>query len=64
VLARIEPVYETLPGWRTDLSEARERGRPAGGGAAFLALVEREVGVPVKVVGVGAERDDYLVWSA
>ena len=26
----------------------------------FIELVEREVGVPVRVVGVGAERDDYL----
>ena len=29
----------------------------------FISLVEDEVGVPVRVVGVGAERDDYLVWS-
>jgi adenylosuccinate synthase len=64
VLARIEPVYETLPGWRTDLSEARERGSLPAEAKAFLDLVEREVGVPVKVVGVGAERDDYLLWSA
>ena len=33
VLARVEPVYETLPGWRTDLSATRETGRPAGAGA-------------------------------
>ena len=64
VLTRIEPVYETLPGWRTDLSEARERGSLPAEAKAFLDLVEREVGVPVKVVGVGAERDDYLLWSA
>ena len=64
VLARIEPVYETLPGWRTDLSAAREAGSLPDEAKAFLALVEREVGVPVKVVGVGAERDDYLLWSA
>ena len=64
VLARVEPVYETLPGWRTDLSEARERGSLPAAAKAFLELVEREVGVPVKVVGVGAERDDYLLWSA
>ncbi|HRE00381.1 MAG TPA: adenylosuccinate synthetase [Ilumatobacteraceae bacterium] len=29
----------------------------------FLCLVEREVGVPIRIVGVGAERDDYLLWS-
>ena len=26
--------------------------------------VEEQVGVPVNVVGVGAERDDYLLWTA
>ena len=30
----------------------------------FIEIVEEQVGVPVKVVGVGAERDDYLVWAS
>jgi adenylosuccinate synthase len=64
VLERVEPVYETLPGWRTTLSDTREPGALPDAARAFLALVEAQVGVPVKVVGVGAERDDYLLWSA
>ena len=64
ILARVEPVYETLPGWKTDLSGARERGQLPRAAQDFLAIVEREVGVPVNVVGVGAERDDYLLWTA
>jgi adenylosuccinate synthase len=63
LLARVEPVYETLPGWRTDLSATRESGDLPEGARRFIALVEEQVGVPVRVVGVGAERDDYLVWS-
>jgi adenylosuccinate synthase len=64
VLAEVEPIYVTLPGWRTDLSDTRESGRLPEAARQFLQLVEREVGVPVKVVGVGAERDDYLMWNA
>ena len=30
--------------------------------AGLIELVEREVGIPVRVVGVGAERDDYVLW--
>ena len=30
---------------------------------ALIELVEREVGIPVRVVGVGAERDDYVLWT-
>jgi len=64
VLARVTPVYEVVPGWQTDLSEVREPGELPDAAKAFLAIVEREVGVPVNVVGVGAERDDYLLWTA
>jgi adenylosuccinate synthase len=64
VLARVEPVYETLPGWGTSLSAARERSDLPAEAQTFLTLVEQQVGIPVKVVGVGAERDDYLMWNA
>jgi adenylosuccinate synthase len=64
VLARVEPVYETLPGWRTSLSATRESAGLPAEAQRFLELVESQVGVPVKVVGVGAERDDYLLWTA
>jgi adenylosuccinate synthase len=62
VLSRVEPVYTVLPGWGTDSSSAREPNELPERARAFLALVESEVGIPVNVVGVGAERDDYLLW--
>ncbi|MEP1122738.1 MAG: adenylosuccinate synthase [Ilumatobacter sp.] len=64
VLEEIEPVYEELPGWQTSLTEARESGDLPEQAKAFIAVVEREVGIPVRVVGVGAERDDYLMWDS
>ena len=63
VLERIEPVYEELPGWKTPINEMREPGELPAEAKAFIAVVEREVGVRVNVVGVGAERDDYLIWE-
>ncbi len=62
VLAEIEPVYEELDGWGSALSEAREPDQLPAQARRFIEIVEREVGIPVRVVGVGAERDDYLVW--
>jgi adenylosuccinate synthase len=64
VLARVEPVYTTLAGWKMSLGATRESGKLPDAAKAFVALVEREVGVPVNVVGVGADRDDYLLWTA
>ncbi len=63
LLAKVEPVYETLPGWGTGLGEVREAAQLPEGARRLIELVELNVGVPVKVVGVGAERDDYLIWS-
>ncbi|MFV0306918.1 MAG: adenylosuccinate synthase [Desertimonas sp.] len=63
VLARVEPVYETVEGWHTGLGGVREAANLPASASALIKLVEREVGIPVRVVGVGAERDDYLVWQ-
>jgi len=64
LLSEVEPVYEELSGWGSVLSHKREPGELPEQARRFLEIVEREVGIPVKVVGVGAERDDYLVWSS
>ncbi|MEO1055655.1 MAG: adenylosuccinate synthase [Actinomycetota bacterium] len=64
LLARVEPVYESLTGWETSLTTAREPGELPTEARRFIEVVEREVGIPVRVVGVGAERDDYLVWAS
>ncbi len=53
-----------MPGWRTDVSEARDADALPPSARAFIELVENQVGIPVKVIGVGAERDDYLLWTA
>ena len=57
------PVYAVLPGWLTDLSSVTELDALPTKARDFVALVEREVGVPVKIVGTGAERESYVIWS-
>jgi adenylosuccinate synthase len=64
LISEVEPVYEELSGWGSELSDKREPGELPKQARRFLEIVEREVGIPVKVVGVGAERDDYLVWTS
>jgi len=64
LLSQVEPVYETITGWGSVLSDKREPGQLPPEARRFIEIVEEQVGVPVKVVGVGAERDDYLVWAS
>ena len=58
-----EPVYATLPGWKTDISSVRELHQLPQQARDFVALVEREVGIPISIVGTGAERDSVVNWS-
>ncbi len=62
LLAGVKPVYTTLDGWGTGLGGAREPTDLPAGAQAMIELIVEQVGVPVRVVGVGAERDDYLIW--
>jgi len=63
VLARVTPVYETVAGWSGPLGDVRAPDALPDGARHLLDLVQREVGVDVGVVGVGADRDDYFHWS-
>jgi len=58
-----EPVYAVLPGWLTDISSVTEIDALPQAARDFVALVEREVRIPVTIVGTGAERESYVVWS-
>ena len=53
VLHRVTPVYEELPGWRTDLSQVHLGRRPAAAARDYVAFLAEQIGVPVHVVGVG-----------
>jgi len=57
------PVYAVLDGWQCDISSVTERDALPAQASAFVELVEKEVGVPVKIVGTGAARDAYVTWQ-
>jgi adenylosuccinate synthase len=59
----VQPVYVELPGWRTDLSACREVAELPREARQYLELIETEVGVPVRFVGTGPERDQYVQFS-
>ncbi len=59
VLARVEPVYEELPGWKKT-SAARTVEDLPDQARAFLERLERLIGVRVSLVGVGRDRDALI----
>ncbi len=64
VLHQVEPVYEELPGWRTDLSQATALGDLPGAVRDYVAFLAEQIGVPIKLVGVGPGRGQFVRFAA
>ena len=60
-LSEVTPEYEVIPGWQTELRQCRDFAALPPTARQVIELVERHVGVPVTIVGVGPERDDCVV---
>lgn len=60
-LARVEPVYETLPGFREDITGARSFADLPANARAYVEYVERAIGAPVRIVSVGPDREQTLM---
>lgn len=60
VLHHVTPVYEELPGWHTDLTAVTELGELPSQARDYLAFLEEQVGVPIKLVGVGPGREQFV----
>lgn len=59
-LAEVEPVYETLEGWREDLSECRRVKDLPPRARAYVKEIGRRVGVEVGIISVGPARDQTI----
>jgi adenylosuccinate synthase len=56
VLYNCRPVYEELPGWKTDISEMTEYGQLPEEARRYVEYVEELAGVPIATVSVGPSR--------
>ena len=64
-LHQVTPIYEELPGWLTDLSQVDlARGHAARPPATTSAFLTEQIGVPVRLVGVGPEREQFVSFAA
>jgi adenylosuccinate synthase len=54
------PVYETLPGWLEPVDDVATSSELPASARAYVEFVEEELGVPVSLVGTGAERERVL----
>nr|QKY14990.1 adenylosuccinate synthase (ADDS) [Polytomella parva] len=64
VLEDVEIVYETMPGWKQDISKVREWNDLPQAARDYCQRLEDLVGVPVKWIGVGPGRDAIVIKPA
>ena len=55
-----KPVYEFLPGWRTDISGAREFSDLPPNAQSYVRFLEEVSGAPISAIGVGPDRDETI----
>jgi adenylosuccinate synthase len=60
LLHAARPVYEELPGWSTDISDCTEPHDLPPEARDYIAFLEEQVQVPIRLVGVGPGRDQYV----
>ncbi|XP_039225050.1 adenylosuccinate synthetase isozyme 2 isoform X2 [Crotalus tigris] len=60
VLNKVEVQYETFPGWKKDISNARTFDELPVNAQNFVRFIDMELGVPVKWIGVGKSRESMI----
>jgi len=63
-LARCQPVYEGMPGWRTPTGEAQSWRDLPNAAQSYVRLIEESVGAPAGLIGVGQEREKTIFTGA
>ena len=60
-LSKAEPIYAELPGWQTDMSGMKSEDEFPEEFNAYLTFLEDELGVPIKIVSVGPDREQTII---
>jgi adenylosuccinate synthase len=59
-LSKVEPVYETLPGWRVSTKNARTWEEIPAPARSYLERLSELSGVPIALVSIGPRRDQAI----
>ena len=60
-LQTVEPIYESTPGWHESLDNVTSFDQLPANAKAYIAKLEKHIGVPVKIVSIGPARHQTLI---
>jgi adenylosuccinate synthase len=61
IFDQCRPVYEEMPGWKTDISNARSFADLPENARNYVRRLEELIGCPIVMVSVGARRDQTIM---
>ncbi len=56
----LEPIYETMPGWKTNLTRIRKYADLPENAKKYIAKVEDLIGAPIGIISVGPDREQTI----
>lgn len=59
-LSKVEPIYETLPGWKTNSTNISSYDDLPENARKYIEFIEKQTGVPVKWIGTGPAREAMI----
>ena len=59
-LEKVEPVYETVPGWSTDISAVRHFAELPAAAQDYLGFIADFIGVDVSMISIGPKRQQII----
>lgn len=59
-LAKAKPVYEVLPGWKEDIRGIDSYDKLPKNCREYIEFIEKELGVPIKMVSNGPKREEII----
>jgi adenylosuccinate synthase len=60
-LRRVTPIYETMPGWQTEISHVRHIKDLPANARRYIDRLSQLIGVPVEIISVGPDREQTIL---
>lgn len=57
----IEPIYTSLPGWKTDMTGMKSESEFPTQFKAYIEFLERELETPIAIVSIGPDREQTII---
>ncbi|MFH1827361.1 MAG: adenylosuccinate synthase [bacterium] len=60
-LERLKPIYKTFKGWEQDIKGMKKYSELPSNCKRYVSFIEKFLGVPVKIVSTGPEREETII---